>query len=319
VTTGNPDIGARPAPESPAAEREAEQLRYLLGLMFVLFPFLTCLPVFIIFWLGRVLLNDTFGVLAGLIYTLVPSVTLLVAHLDFVLFPLVTMGIVAPFVVGVAQRKPGYFALAGVMFVAYLYMTMAAVSIVAVLAVYLGLEALRRLVHGDRWQRVVSDLALVVVVFGGTSAALLTGLYLGVHFQPIERYTYARAIQRDWGSPDYNSFWVTANLVGYLLAFGITQSVILFTQLGRSIWRSVTASGDDLDHLSIGWWCLLLGLLAFGRQHSETNRLWAFLSPIGSLIVARYVTDLVPQRVWWLALCIFLLGVMLARYRLSYF
>ena len=85
------------------------------------------------------------------------------------------------------------------------------------------------------------------------------------------------------------------------------------------MWRRMASAADELDHLALAWLCVLVSLLAFGRQHGETNRLWAFMSPLGCMLVARYMHDLVPSRWWWVPLALLVLSLGLARQQLTYF
>ena len=100
---------------------------------------------------------------------------------------------------------------------------------------------------------------------------------------------------------------------------GVAKTGLLLVQSGRSAWRVLRATADGIALLAVAWLGLLLFLLAFGRQHGETNRLWTFLSPVGSLIVARYIYDVIPLRRWWLPMLLFFVSLVLMRYRLNYF
>jgi hypothetical protein len=298
---------------------QMERLRFLLGLVLVLFPLLTLLPVFLIFWTGRTFVDVRFGLLAASLYPLVPAVALLVAHLDYALFPLLTMGIVAPFVVGVNGGRWLPVALSGAVFALYFTLTLAAASVLVLLASYLGLRLVRRLRSGESFTSVTLDLSRSAGPFALVSAGVLALLCVWLPFDPIERYGYARGMQQEWTTSEYNLYWATANLLGYLLSFGLIQVVLLSVQLGHALRRTLAATADAIDDLAVGWLCLLVALLVFGRHHGETNRLWAFLSPMACLVVGRYVYDRVPPRRWWVPLGLALAGVMLARYRLSYF
>jgi nitrate reductase NapE component len=307
------------APGSPHAEQKVEEMRYLLALMFVLFPVLTFLPVFLIFWVGRTFVDETFGLLAATTYIVTPEASLSIAHLDYALYPLLAIGTVAAFVIGVRQHRLGYVVASAVAFMLYFTITLAAVSVVVMLIAYLGCDAWQRIRRRDSIALVTIDMARVLGVFGLVCGLALTSLYFGIHFHPIERYGYAREVQRDWVTSEYNLFWVVSNALGYFLSFGLVQTALLIVQLGRSARRVVSASGDGIALLAVAWLCLLLMLLAFGRQHGETNRLWTFLSPVGCLIVARYIYDVIPSRRWWLPMLMFFVSLVLMRYRLNYF
>jgi hypothetical protein len=72
--------------------------------------------------------------------------------------------------------------------------------------------------------------------------------------------------------------------------------------------------------LAVAWLCLLVMLEAFARQHGETNRHWTpLLTPIGCLIVARYIYDSIPARRWWMPTLVFFVGLVLMRYRVNYY
>jgi hypothetical protein len=306
-------------PESPHAGQKVEEMRYLLALMFVLFPVLTFLPVFLIFWVGRTFVDETFGLLAAMVYVVTPEASLSIAHLDFALYPLLAIGTVAPFVIGVRQQRLRYVAASAVVFMLFFVTTLAAVSAVAMLMAYLGCDAWQRIRRRDTPVIVTSDVARVLGVFGLVCGLALTSLYFAIDFHPIERYSYAHEVQRNWITSTYDLFWVVENTLGYFLSFGLVQTALLIVQLGRSALRVLAATADGIALLAVAWLCLLLALLAFGRQHGETNRLWAFLSPVGCLIVARYIYDVIPSRRWWLPMLLFFVSLVLMRYRLSYF
>ena len=141
----------------------------------------------------------------------------------------------------------------------------------------------------------------------------------GLAFHPLERYTAAREIHQNRTSADYGFFWVTTNLLGYFLSFGLMQALLLFLQQGSAVRRTVRATSDAIDDLALAWMCLLIALAAFGRNHGETNRIWAFLSPMACLVIARYFYDRLSTWRLWVPVVAALGAVVLVRYRLSYF
>jgi len=298
---------------------QLEQLRYLLALMFVLFPLLTYLPVFLLFWVGRVFADDTVGALAAILYLFVPAIGLNVAHLDFALFPLLACACLVLFLIGMAQRRIEYITASAAIFILYFYMTLAAVSLLAFLGAYVGLAMMARLRRGEARRSAALDVVQMLAVFSLVCGVLLVCLYEWMHFHPIERYTMARSIQRDWRASEYDLFWVKANLFGYFLSFGLAQTIVVLAQQARSIHRVFTAVADSIDFIAIAWLCLLLGLVGLAHNHGETNRLWAFLSPIGCLIVARSFRDLIPLERLGPPLLLLFASLILARYRLTYF
>jgi hypothetical protein len=307
-------------PDLPHTERYVQEMRYLLALMFVLYPVLTVLPVFFIFWLGRTFVGDTFGLLAAITYIVSPEVSLSYSHLDFSLFPLLVIATTALFVVGVHQRRLGYVVASAVVFMLHFTITLAAVSVVALIAAYLGGDAWQRIRRQDSMAVVMRDVVTVLGVFGLVCGLMLAGLYYGIHFHPIERYSHARQIQRDWVTSEYNWHWISANALGYFLSFGLAQVVLLLVQLGRSARRVVTGTGDGIALLAVAWLFLLVMLEAFARQHGETNRHWTpLLSPVGCLIVGRYIYDSIPARRWWMPILVFFVGLILMRYRVNYY
>jgi hypothetical protein len=307
------------APGTPHAGQTLEEMRYLLALMFVLYPVLTLLPVFFVFWVARVFVDDTFGLIAAMTFIVTPEAHLSFSHLDFSLFPLLAIGTVAPFVIGVRRQRLRYVAASAVVFTVYFSITLAAVSVVMMLGAWLGIEAWQRLRRQESSGRVVIDVVRASGVFGLVSGLMLAAMYVGIHFHPVERYSYARLVQRDWVTSDYNLQWVMANALGYILSFGLVQTGLLLAQGGRSAWRVSRGTADGIGSLAVAWLCLVVFLLAFGRQHGETNRLWTFLTPVGCLIVARYIYDVIPQRRWWLPVSVFFVSLVLMRYRLNYF
>jgi hypothetical protein len=296
-----------------------QQLRYLLALMFVLFPLLTYLPVFLLFWVGRVLADDTVGTLAAILYLFVPAIALNVAHLDFALFPLLAFACMGLLIIGMMQHRTEYVVVSAIIFMLYFYLTLAALSLVAFLGAYVGLLLLAQLRRGKAFRSAALDVVQMLAVFALVCGLLLAGLYELMDFHPVQRYTIARSIQRNWGSSEYNLFWVKANLFGYFVSFGLAQMMVVLAQQWRSIHRVFTAVADSVDLIAISWLCLLVGLVILGRQHGETNRLWAFLSPIGCLIVARAFRDLIPPERVGVPLLLLFASLILTRYRLTYF
>jgi len=307
-------------PDLPRTEQHVQEMRYLLGLMSLLYPVLTVLPVFFIFWLGRTFVDDTFGLLAAIAYIVSPEVSLSYSHLDFSLFPLLVIATTALFVVGVHQRRLGYVVASAVVFMLLFSITLAAVSVVVLIVAYLGCDAWQRINSQDSMAVVMRDVVTAIGVFALVCGLMLTGLYYGIHFHPIERYSYARLIQRDWVTSEYNWYWISANALGYFLSFGLAQAVLLLVQVGRSARRVLTGTADGIGLLAVAWLCLLVMLEAFARQHGETNRHWTpLLSPVGCLIVARYIYDSVPARRWWMPILVFFVGLILMRYRVNYY
>lgn len=307
-------------PDVPDLDRYVREVRYLLALMSLLYPVLTVLPVFFLFWVGRTFVDDTFGLLAAATYIVAPEVSLSYSHLDFSLFPLLVIATTAFFVVGVRQRRVGYVVVSAVVVMLHFTITLAAVSVVALLAAYLGAEAWQRIRRQDSLAVVIRDAVTVLGVFGLVCGLMLTGLYYAIHFHPIERYTYARLIQRDWVTSEYNWYWILSNALGYFLSFGLAQTVLLLVQVSRSARRVLNGTGDVMALLAVAWLCLLVMLEAFARQHGETNRHWTpLLSPIGCLILARYIYDSIPARRWWMPMLVFFVGLVLMRYRVNYY
>jgi len=298
---------------------QIDELRHLLGLMFVVFPVLTYLPIFLLFWLGRTLADDVLGLLAATLYLFVPSVGLLVAHLDTALFPLLVCAVMTLFAIGVRRRSLLFVTASAAVFTFYFTITLAAAALAAFFLPYLGMVCWSRRRQGDAAVRVAADVLKVCGVFAGVVVALLLLVSIGFRLDLVERYRVARTIQAGWTTSEYNFFWARADALGWFLSFGLAQSLLLVAQEGRSLWRVVTAAFDAVDEVALGWLGLLGGLLVLGRQHGETNRMWTFLAPIACLVLARLLHDKLPARRYTVPLCLFLAGLVLTRYRLSYF
>jgi hypothetical protein len=222
--------------------------------------------------------------------------------------------------VGTTSRRPFQIAAAAALLLVYFAFTLAAISLLAFLLAFSALVTLQQVRAGVDVRRTILDRAGEWTVFGATAGALLLLLYVAIDFDPVERYSWARSIQRSWGVTNESAaFWVATNLLGYFLSFGLIQAGLLMLQPARSARRLVKRRSDAIDHMTLAWLCLLLGLVVVGSQHGETNRLWAFLTPAGCLIVARPLRDRIRSQ-WLIApLLLLLLGLGLARVRLIYF
>jgi hypothetical protein len=242
-----------------------------------------------------------------------------VAHLDFALYPFFVVAILACFARGVDERRLDYVAVSALVFTVYFTMTLSAAALFAALIPYLGLVAFQRLRRGATLEEEARAAGKAVGVFAAVCGVVLLASYALLHFDPVTRYGYARGVQRDWTTSEYNSFWVTSNLLGYALSFGLIYVVCVIVQQWRSVQRLVSGSADSIDNLTIAWLCLLVGLVVFGRQHGETNRLWAFLNPVGCLIAARPLSDSIRRSWLWVPVPLALVALLLARDQLSYF
>jgi len=296
-------------------DAQLQQLRYLLAFMFLLFPLLTYLPVFLLFWVGREFADDVVGMLAAILYLFVPAIGLNVAHLDFALYPFLACACLGLLIIGIAQRRVEYVVASATIFMLYFYMTLAAVALVAFLGGYVGLFLLAQLRRGETFRCAALYVVQMLAVFVLVCGVILACLYAWMDFHPVQRYTIARNIQRNWTTSEYNLFWVKANLFGYFLSFGLAQTIVVLAQQWRSIHRVFTAVADSVDFIAIAWLCLLIGLVFLGRQHGETNRLWAFLSPFGCLIVARWFRDLIRLELLGLPLLLLFASLILMRYQ----
>jgi hypothetical protein len=253
-----------------------------------------------------------------MLYLLVPGVALHVAHLDFFLFPAFTIGVVALFMIGIARRRASLLLASAVLLAMYFTFTLAAIALLALLLPYGGLWCLRQLRNGGAVQPVVQEAlatgAVMTLGFGGVIALLSVAL----PFDFVTRYAQAQAINVAFGGETYNLFWMTANLLGWLLAFGLAQAFLAGAQCLTSLWAIARRPGDALDALAVAWVCLITGLELFSQQHGETNRIWTFLSPVGCLVAARFIRDSTSPPRYLVPLLLFLTALVVVRYRLSY-
>jgi hypothetical protein len=303
---------------TPFSTDHLTRLRHLLGLLFIISPLLTCVPVFVLYATGREFGDGSLGLLAAVLYLLVPGVALHVAHLDFFLFPALATGVVALFMTGIVRRRPGLLLASAVLLAAYFTFTLAAAALVALLLPFAGMWHLRQPRSGAAVEPTVREAltsaGVMVLGFG----AVIAALSVTVPFDFLTRYTRAQAINVAFGGHAYNGYWMTANLIGWLLAFGLAQAFIAGAQCLKSLWAIVAAPADALDVLAVAWICLIIGLELFAQQHGETNRIWTFLSPVGCLLAARFIRDSTPAPRYAVPLVLFLTALVIARYRLSY-
>jgi hypothetical protein len=302
----------------PFEESQIQELQHLLGLLFLLYPVLTCVPVFFMYLLGRTFVDVSFGLLAALFYVFVPVMMLSVAHLDFAVFPALTTGVLAFFALGVSTRKALYVTLSALAFTVYLGITLAASALIGFLVPYAALAMLQR-VRTEPLRRLTTEMLKLALIYVVIVVAVLGAFSYALDFNFFKRYAYARQLQRDWVTTEYNWFWVKTNLLGWFLSFGLLQSVLLVVQQGRSAWSLVRGKADGVDLVTLSWLFLMIGLVGLGRQHGETNRLWAFMAPLGCVIAARLMYDSSGARRYLPALAMLLAGLVLARYRLSFF
>jgi hypothetical protein len=296
-----------------------ERLRYLLALMLVLFPLLTLLPVFLIFWAGRTFVDDAYGLLAAQLYPLAPAIALQVVNLDFVVFPLCAMGMIVPFAIGVSRRRPRLVVASAAIFVAYFTLTLAALSVLVFLGAYLGLVLLRR----SRARETIGSIGVDALRHGSlfvvASILLLVAVCVLLPFDPVARYQDARTMQSGWVTSEFNVSWATGNLIAYFVSLGLMQTVLLLLEQGHSLFRTWRATAGPMDDFALAWLCLVTSLAVFGLQHGETNRMWTFLTPVACLVVGQYLYERLPPQRLWVPLVAALGLLVFVRYHLSYF
>lgn len=223
------------------------------------------------YYLGKALYNPRAGLIAALIYAVVPSVVLFTPHID-VITPLFTSLSLLCFVIALKRRTFVACFLSGV------FMFLGAFTTLTVLATGLiyALLGISALVRDSRFRR---DLHWYVLSFVGGLAVLPVILYAASGFNVLATVQeilggHTGFVQARRSQP----LWLIYNYYDFFLFLGIPLLLVALAQLRRIV-VSLRAQATQLDVVLIGFWLLTLLIDVSGIMHGETGRTWMAFIP----------------------------------------
>ncbi len=243
------------------------------------------LPLYL---LGRIGWDEQTARIATGLYAVIPAQSLVVMHLDQVLFPTLALALL---ILTWSTARLGSLAVglvAGVCAYLTFFVTFALLGL-APLCLALFLAGLVR--SGRRRQALFAGLAAMgsLVV-----CHLLAIRYWG--YDALSRFDRAMAVHSTWkagtpGMPDSGiGYWLPVNLLDWSYWLGWSVAALCLVALVRALGRHSFERHLTLA-LSLGLAVALLLLGAFSGTTGETGRLWLFLMPVAALLAAAAVRD----------------------------
>jgi hypothetical protein len=251
------------------------KLSLFISLVWPLFAFLVIWPMYSI---AKRLYDHETAVMAGVLYLFIPSVMLVILHLDQVLFPLLFMltigtalraGREASYVMAVASGTLVYLSL-------YMSFSLAVVWPVSIAMIIL---------HGQgrfRWKGAALSVLGTLLMYG-----LFHALF---HYDALTRYANAMMYHRAWklwqpGLSETMKFGLL-NLIEFACWLGLPPAVWFLASVGGAMEK-----GDRQKSGNAAWFPVIIALavggMAFlGQTKGEVARLWIFIIPLICLAVA---------------------------------
>ncbi len=251
-------------------------------------PFLTYLLLIPLYFLARILYDDTVAITACLLYLPIPSINLIVAHTDQVIYP--TLAIIPILLIVLAFQKESIWlaAASGVAFYTAVYFSFG----LAAIGFFYLLPVIAPSAQSWRERFWISSKLLGVTALSAAICDILARALL--NYDILLRYTNALRHHAEWKSWENNLDTLlkssVTNSIEFSVWIGIPLTVILAAAAIHAF-RQLAVKREP--NTSAIFPALLFGiffyLLAFGKTKAETARLWIFLIPPICIIAADFI------------------------------
>lgn len=273
----------------------------LLGFLGPLLSTLTLLPLY---GIGRRLYGVKGALRGGLLYTLVPAVSLFAAEMDQT-YPFFACLTLYWLMLAIEERRWGYALLAGLAISAATFMSVVNVMLLALPLIYFALQIVfAQARHRISWRYLLFCIALFFV--GLFSIWIVYRLFFGVSlFDILDAATHDLQIPPLPDSPtlfdrlDQISvrlrkvnggrsylIWLFYNLYDFLTFLGLALSTLLIISVARAVRRLRERRLTAAEILPSAFILTLLLLNLSGVIRGEVGRIWLFLMPFGALAAA---------------------------------
>ncbi len=258
---------------------------WLLGLCGALTPL-------VVFAVLRGPMGDYRALTAATLTAMVPAVLLFFALLDELILLLGTLMMAA--LVG-TQRHWGWAAAAGAIAAAAVFVSLGALALVAMAAVFLLLRALKQAGQSSdmMWSDTRSVLVPLAAFVGGLAVGLGLWYALGVDALGVFREGLS-AHSSITGRASFRSYhvWVWLNLLEFGVFLGLPLSALVVGSARRIIGDLRPISGQMIaSYLGGAALITLIVLDVSGVVRGETGRLWMFFAPWLASLAAPQVMD----------------------------
>ncbi|MCB0713667.1 MAG: hypothetical protein KDD67_15165 [Ignavibacteriae bacterium] len=282
----------------------SDRLQQLANFASFLWPLLTFLALFPLYFLGRRFLSEEESRIMLLLYTLTPNIVLMTMHLDQCLLPSLFLSVVLLFLKSVEKESVVLTLLCGFLLGVASFFSFSMVTLFPLLGLWHGgAELLRAKRENNSWKTMLvvslrptlTPLTLTLVGFALFHIILL----IGFDYNWVREYQVAQEAHGVWKIQEWDiirTIWVGfLDLFEYAVWIGFPIALFALLRSGVTIKRLRKHSLRSGDAMILSLLFLLFLLSFFGKTVAETGRLWTFLLPL-VLIVAVMGLRLFPKR-----------------------
>lgn len=269
---------------SATAEERFFKLTKLAAYTYPLIAFLI-LPVLAAFY--RRLLNDPSKdcILPAAVFLICPNVILVPLFLDQVLYPLLFLLVLGAGLI--ALDRPSFFKgfFIGAMGYLILYFSFSLLPLIPLVALWTGLEWLRKRTPGSLRQVILYFCGILAGVF-----FLWAVFRIGLNYDFVTRYFSAFANHRTtWhfnSAQERIRHGVVLNNAEFVVFTGFPIIVLLIIRCVKAVAAFIRRQASRFDSLTIAFIFMYIVLVFFGQTNGEVQRLYLFLTPLVALFAA---------------------------------
>lgn len=272
---------------SPSENYQERVLKLSLFISLV-WPLLAFVVIWPLYSAAEKVYDHKTAILAGVIYMFIPSVMLVILHLDQVLYPLLFMLTI------LSALKAGYESsctmavVNGVLVFLSLYVSFSLVTVWPMALILILLAGRDKF----RWKGAALSVLGTIVMYGL--------FYLAFRYDAITRYGNTMLYHQAWkhwqpGIMEIIKYGLL-NLVEFSCWLGLPMVVLFFVALGRPIEKAALRNWSALRGLPVITALALVGMALLGRTKGEVARLWIFIIPVICMIVASEIIRRYPYR-----------------------
>jgi hypothetical protein len=282
----------------------------LTGFISYIYPLLSMLALFPLFWASRLVLPSRLVFVPLLLYIACPNVVLMPLLPDQFLFPLLFIAGVWLSLLVVKKKSFVLSILLGGFFFISLYFSFSLLPLafLAILLIWLDYATASR--RGPLREPLLLSLGLVA---GFGLLALI--FWLGLNYDLLTRYQAAMETHRAHKKLETGlAAWFRAlliNNVEFTLWTGVPLILLAVFQARSAVIRTWKRKPSLLDLALLGLLATFLALNVFSQTRSEVGRLWLFLVPAMAVFAAPQAVGLhhKPIRSLWFILVLQLITV----------
>lgn len=297
---------------SPSSDPR-ERFQAIGTLASYLYPLLSYLVIIPLFYFGRLFKNKESAILPCIMYLFVPSVTLVILHLDQVLYPLFFMTNLFLILYSFKEKSHVISFLAGLFAYISVYFSFSLLVIIPTGLLCTGVFIYSEDKEG--WKNITN-----IKLFLSLAAGFLIGLilfWLLLDYNIFVRYQNAMAFHLAWkgwdGGLSTIFLYGILNYIEFACWLGLPLSILFFSKIKLSNIQSFKEylTFENLFMLSTLFVFILLGY--FGKTKSEVGRLWIFMMPVVLIFVSSELQNRFKEkmnRALWLILTLQLISIL---------